>query len=304
MAYRKVKSDKRRIESGFGIEDNIAFGTERNNIHSFGRSYLFGKNDEISQRQAFFYFIQGRAKDPYLVVPYEYDLINSVSIPKPEFRLNPNSEKIIPFECGQQLNKIRAEKYLRELNLYGKLSPFKIKANSSKVKSNDREDDDPHESELLNTTDSLAYMEELDRLLASLSIQPPSDVKGSSGMLSSDHELHSQPLEEDSTLKSDLTVEDTNNVKIPKSATSKHATKVDNVFNSMQLAPERSISLDQVNSYVHKAARKFMKYDGRADIHCCDYESDGFVRVRKNEGEDDNFNTDEFNRRLRNKRVS
>lgn len=303
MAYRKVKRDTKRVESGFGIEDNIAFGTERNHINSFGRSYLYGKSDEISQRQAFFYFIQGRAKDPYLVAPYDYDLINSISVPKPDFRLNPNSEKIIPFECGQQLNKIRAEKYLRELNLYGKLSPFKIKAKFSKENNDDREENDPHDDELLNTKDSLSYMEELDRLLASLSI-PPSVAKGSSDLMISDNEMSSHPVKEEPTLISAITVDDNNDLKISNNVTSKHEIKVDNVLNSMQLAPERSISLDQVNSYVHKAARKFIKYDGRADIHCCDYESDGFVRVRKNGGEEDNFNIDDFNRRLRNKRVS
>ena len=304
MTYRKVKRDTRRIKNGFGIEDNIEFGTDRNNTNLFGRSYLFGKNDEISQRQSYFYFIKGFAKDPYLVVPYDYDSINKKSIDNPTFRLNPNVEKIIPFETGQQLKKFRAQKYLHELNLYGRLSPFKIKPNSFEENINVKEEEDFSES--INTNDSLAYVEELQRLLASLSIQPPSDTKSSNVLMSPDNEVD-QPMKEDlstkmSVVKVEAAVATADNNQVC-NETKKQASKVkvDSVLNSMQLASDRSISLDVVNSYVHKTSRKFIKYDGRADIHCCDYESDGVVIVRKNGEDDDNFNVDEFNNRLRNK---
>ena len=308
--HRRHQSNHERIMSGYGIEDNIAFGTNRFQQHKFGRAYLFGKKNEEYDRKARFYSFEANSvegieeyfkehpfiRDPSLRVPINFEEINgAIQNSTPKVLISPDAELIIPFEYNINAQKLNADKYISELRYYGKTSPWKHhtnKENSSIPEIFEEE---------VNNSEAVAYIEELEKLLTSLSLptNPGSNkavdstnVKNTSGIISSDeeHEVKKAALQAESA------PEPNKNVK--KAFQSGKSVRAISPIDKIPLTSERCISTDKVNFAVYKASRKFMKYDGRTDIHCCDYESDGIIKLRNAEPHDD-YNVDAINARLR-----
>lgn len=268
---RKFQADFSRIANGYGIEDNIIFGSERDKKEEFGRAAFFGRQDEANERHAFFriqkdelssaeeiekyYELHPFIKDPPLIVPSSYKNVNgSISNPNPRYLLSPDAIQPTPFEARQQATKHNSNRYIRNLKMYNKFQRAK---------------QIPSSPNLLSTEE----MEEVEKLLSLLSLKR--------------EEANQASITKMKVSDISGTVLGTNRKKLSLEP------------QKLPLTSGRQIGLEDIHSVDYRSRRRYLRYDKRRDIHQIDFSYEGELRQEK----DDVFDVDAFNERLRRRRL-
>jgi len=242
-------------------------GLERSDKVLFGRAYLFGKSEEEKLKKAFFFSIEDDVTPEGLERYYKLHPFikeNKLSTPCEFSEINGLTTKTSQnvLICPDAI----------------KISPFEL-------------------GKMKNVTNAKRYVK-------SLSLHNEKNNIVNNKKVRTELDSCFDNSDELQRLLNSLSLKNINEVHANKSVILKKSKKLigpEHLINDVKLTPDREITLDQINSVLLKGTRKFMKFDNRADIHQCEYSSDGDIKAR-NSGVNDDFGVYEINERIRQRR--